>query len=480
MKPTALRNIQRSLPAAVALLALAILNGTAWWSYRMSSEQIRANFSRNLLATAQIFSHAILETYWSEIERRSIDLEDTAASSDRMPAMDSNFLSMESWLAVYGREEVRSLSPHQRGSESFQDIYLLDGRGGLVASLSGILDPNSTGSLDSQDWNFHPAFSEEERTGIRDSLGRDRNTVSAEVFREGIYYQTAFSPLTVGGNPSGAIGVRANLLFGDRLTTVRNGILVASVAGSILVVLLTVMFYRAWSGLRRAEDRLIHQERLAQLGSMVAGVAHEIRNPLGIIEQTGELIRRRYSQDREDDLLDYIPQEVERLNRIVTRFLEFARPPGDTDAASDCDLQEEVARVHRQLLPEAEAKGIEFICETEDTVPRVPGLRPDAAKQILLNLVLNAFDASESGGRVVIALSSGVGGPTLAVSDEGSGMPPETLAKARDPFFTTKEKGSGLGLALVAKLLEETGAEMEIQSEPGFGCRIVIHFKSKL
>jgi signal transduction histidine kinase len=479
MKPSSLRRVQRTLPAAIALLALVILNGAAWWSYRFSSDQIRTNFSRNLLSTARILSHGIVEAYWSEIERRSLDLEDRPLSAgDPAQGEASAFLSMEGWLDVYGSERVKSLSPQQGGAETFQDIYLLDGQGGLVASLSGILDPNSSGPSDADTWNLHPAFSEEERTAILGALEQGRDRISDEVFREGIYYRTAFAPIALEGKPVGLIGLRANLLFGDRLTTIRNGILAASTVGAILVALLTVMFYRVWEGLRRAEDRLIHQERLAQLGAMVAGVAHEIRNPLGIIEQTGELIRRRYGQGQNDDLLEYIPQEVERLNRIVSRFLEFARPQADTDAVAECWLQDEIETVHRQLLPQAQASGIEFEREVEDALPSIRGLRPDAARQILLNLILNAFDVSERGSRVVVALKKSNGAPRLVISDQGPGMSPEILAKARDPFFTTKEKGSGLGLALVAKLLEEVGASMEIQSEYGQGTHIVIHFKS--
>ena len=468
--PASIRRLERLLPFLVAAVALVILNGSAWWVHRVSSEEIRGSFRSGLLGTAKMLAYRFESAYQDDYLRYAERIADepTITVPPETPR----------WLFESGKQVLLHSVPDEKPLEAIHDLYLIDRRGALVATFYGDLEPNSDGQFDTRAWNLYPLFTGDEIREITTCLTSGEASGTAAVLRDGIYELTAYAAIRdLNQEPAGLIGVRANLLFADRLAQVRNRLLFAGLIGSFLVIVLTGMIYRILLGLDRAEAKLLHQERLAQLGQMVSVVAHEIRNPLGIIEQTSDLIRRRYAKDKKDDILDYIPEEVDRLNRIVSRFLEFARPETERSevAREQCDLAAEVRKLHELLLPEAEERGLEFGFEVPES-QLIKGLRPDAARQILLNLVLNAFDASESGGEVSLKLSDSEGRTRLVVSDQGSGMDHEQIQRATDPFYTTKEKGSGLGLALVAKLVEEASGSLQIESNPGHGTRIIILF----
>ncbi|MCA9424752.1 MAG: ATP-binding protein, partial [Candidatus Omnitrophica bacterium] len=351
--------------------------------------------------------------------------------------------------------------------------------GGLLQTWSGELALDATSEISAGMWNIHPLFSGD-RQAIIGALTSSDTVVTDEELAAGGFFLTCYSPIVFNNRCRGLVGVRANILFADRLAKMRRGLILAAAIGSILISLLTAMFYAVLGRLDRMQARMEQRERLAQLGQMVSIVAHEIRNPLGIIEQTSDLIRRKYSKDEPDLLLGYISEEVDRLNRLVNRFLDFARPSSDQAAEArgerSCDLAREIEEIHGLLLPQADSKSIEFAIEVEEGLSQVRNIDREGMKQILLNLILNAFDATPPGGSVRVVARSETGGVILRVIDEGDGMTPEQLKKATDPFYTTKEKGSGLGLALVAKMVEEAGATLEIGSSPGEGSCFTISF----
>lgn len=452
----------------MAAVALLILNGASWWVERVASNEIRTNFVSNLGSMAELLAHQVRERYEADLVSRSMRLDDPTA----LPAEDL-VPPFETWLRDNGASLAQELASPGIGSRAFHDLYLLDARGALAATASGDLLPNSGGAVEGE-WYINPALEEDDGAVIRRALAENRSVSTDEVFQNGIYSLTLYAPLSdLEGSVSGLVGVRAHLLFGDRLVEVRRKLVAADLVGSALVILLAFLFYRASRAAERAEARMREQERLAQLGEMVSIVAHEIRNPLGIIEQTAEVIRRKYDRERTDEMLQFIPEEVERLSRIVTRFLEFARPDRrvGSEGGATADLVAESRAVHGLLAAEAERRGIVFEVEGAGSVPI--GAHADAVRQILLNLLLNALDATAAGKRVVIRVEEG---GVLVVRDEGCGMDEETLKRAGDPFFTTKEKGSGLGLALVKKLVLESGAEWRIESVLGQGTNITIVF----
>lgn len=226
---------------------------------------------------------------------------------------------------------------------------------------------------------------------------------------------------------------------------------------------------------QRALEAQLHQtERLAALGEMTAGVAHEIRNPLGIISSTAELLKERLSRYEPDNrLAQIIVEEVNRLNDKVTEFLDFARPRVPNLQA--CALDQVLDRSLEFLRPEIERLHI----QVERDYRRDGKLQladPDLLHQAFLNLLLNAIQAMPGGGSLKVAVASGPNGQgsEIRVQDTGEGIAPETLKKVFNPFFTTKEKGSGLGLPIVKSIVESHQGTIHIDSTPGQGTMVVI------
>ncbi|MBM3775382.1 MAG: hypothetical protein FJW37_09500, partial [Acidobacteria bacterium] len=230
--------------------------------------------------------------------------------------------------------------------------------------------------------------------------------------------------------------------------------------------------------LREAEAAVRRSERLAALGQLSAGLAHELRNPLGTIRTSAEMLGRSVQAENEisREVAGFISSEVDRANSLVTRFLEFARPlelrraPAELAALID----RAVAQVERE--PEAEAVSI-----YKNYAPGIPPLPLDAElmERAFFNLLLNAVQATgprRPGGAITVKTrlaSLGAGGELevaeVAIIDRGCGIQAAELENIFNPFFTTKPRGVGLGLAIVAKILDEHGATMTVESEPGKG-----------
>jgi len=221
--------------------------------------------------------------------------------------------------------------------------------------------------------------------------------------------------------------------------------------------------------LNRMRERL--GEREENLRLMVAGVAHEIRNPLGGIELFAELARQELETGSEASAyLERVTAEVNSLKAIVNHFLEYARPaPAAPVSFELAELAEQTAAL---VCAEAGARGAQIEVDIPASVPLVRADRNQISRA-LLNLLTNALAAlPENGGRVTVsAHSARCGTVALEVSDNGCGMDRQTLKKIFNPFFTTREEGAGLGLAIVKKTVEENGGTIEVESAPGRGSR---------
>lgn len=225
---------------------------------------------------------------------------------------------------------------------------------------------------------------------------------------------------------------------------------------------------------RSLEFQLHQAERLAALGEMTAGVAHEIRNPLGIISSTAELLRERLAcYEPQNRLAQIIVEEANRLNDKVTEFLDFSRPR--VPHLRPCDLEGVIDRSLELVQPEIERLGI--------TVNREYHLNgyaqaadPDLLHQAFLNILLNAIQAMPPGGHLTVSAVRGPRsqGGEIRFADNGLGIDPETLKKVFNPFFTTKEKGSGLGLPIVKSIIESHQGAIKIDSAPGTGTTVTI------
>ncbi len=219
--------------------------------------------------------------------------------------------------------------------------------------------------------------------------------------------------------------------------------------------------------LETAEESLRTKERLASLGEMSAGIAHEIRNPLGIISSSAQLLEREVANTEARQLLEIIQEESTRLNGLITEFLTFGRQL--EPQRQPCDLAALTARILDSLQNAAQQKGIAL--ELGECSTCMASVDADMMQQVLLNLLLNALEATAPGGRVRVVLEQYPERLDIVVDDSGRGIPAENLARIFDPFFTTKSEGTGLGLANAYKIMESHGGSLKVASHVGEGSR---------
>ncbi|HXX21307.1 MAG TPA: ATP-binding protein [Candidatus Acidoferrum sp.] len=231
--------------------------------------------------------------------------------------------------------------------------------------------------------------------------------------------------------------------------------------------------------LQRAEADARRSERLAALGQLSAGLAHEIRNPLNVIKGSAEMLAQKLkdSQPLASELAGYISSEVNRLNALVARFLDFARP-------SHLDLQpQKIEEIVDHALETVAAQSPDPTVRIERSyaadLPEVP-VDAQLCERIFVNLIHNAYQAMESPGaaadrvlRLSVARESANGrsGVGVTVQDSGPGVPPDLREQIFNPFFTSKKDGVGLGLAIVAKIVDDHRGSIRLENHPGPGAR---------
>lgn len=228
-----------------------------------------------------------------------------------------------------------------------------------------------------------------------------------------------------------------------------------------------VFLFRDLSEVKALKREVLRSQRLAAIGQLAAGVAHEIRNPLSSIKGFATYFRERYQEVEEDqEVATIMIQEVERLNRVVGQLLEFARPLEIKRASvSPGELLDHSLRMVEE---DALQRGVRVRRQIGE-VPERLWLDGDRLKQVLLNLYLNGIEAMESGGTLDISLQVVDGMLEIRVVDSGRGIAPESLGSVFDPYFTTKPAGTGLGLAIVHKVVEAMGGVVSVRSKVGEG-----------
>jgi signal transduction histidine kinase len=218
---------------------------------------------------------------------------------------------------------------------------------------------------------------------------------------------------------------------------------------------------------RAREAELRRKERLSTLGEAAMAIAHEVRNPLGIIKTSSDLVRARAKLGpKEEQLLDYVTEEVHRIDNLLTEVLDFAHPKEPRHSIFDpCEI---VDRIQGFLDPEIARKGLALSIDDRAHGAQVSADR-DQIYEAVLNLVINAMDAISAGGRIVVRLGSTGESVSIEVADSGPGVRHELRGRIFNPFFTTKAKGTGLGLAKVATVVEAHHGKVEYLPEPGGG-----------
>ncbi len=231
-------------------------------------------------------------------------------------------------------------------------------------------------------------------------------------------------------------------------------------AGSMLLI-------QDLSQVKELEEELRRNEKLAALGKMAAGVAHELRNPLSSIKGLAVLLKSRFKENSSDqETADTLVQEVERLNRSIGELLDYARP--HKLQTMQISLVAVAQKAMSLVRMDAEAMGITMETEFADFLPLVEADQ-DKLIQVFLNLFLNSIQAMENGGVLRIKISVENARVICTIADTGCGIDPQYISRVFDPYFTTKNDGTGLGLAMSAKIIEEHGGTIEFESTAGKG-----------
>ncbi|MCE5335992.1 MAG: two-component sensor histidine kinase [Desulfobacteraceae bacterium] len=226
----------------------------------------------------------------------------------------------------------------------------------------------------------------------------------------------------------------------------------------------------------KLEEQLNQAERLAALGEMIAGVSHEIRNPLGIIRSTAEFLDSRVQDEKQKRFSSIIVEESTRLNDILTEFLDFARPK--SLRPSECKI-ESILDKNLQVM-EAECQRLGIMVERRyETGEYTLEADNDLLYRAFVNIFANSLQAMPRGGQLTIrtAILNGKNGLSqveLQIHDTGPGIPDDVVKKIFNPFFTTREKGTGLGLAIVQTIIDNHGGEIEVTSQEGHGTNVTI------
>ncbi len=229
---------------------------------------------------------------------------------------------------------------------------------------------------------------------------------------------------------------------------------------------------------RERTEELLHAERLAAVGEMVAGIAHEIGTPLNVISGYAEDLLSQLEDDETNADLNVIVNETGRIADLVRGLQDFARP--QPPAHDWIDLRDAATEIARLLRGAAHTDGVRIDVQSTAEPVRVY-VDPHAIKQALLNLVVNAIHASDEGSRVCVQILMDNGNTLVKVTDEGHGMEKDVRERIFDPFFSTKApgQGTGLGLAIVRRIVEGHGGEITVASTPGVGSCFEISLPGK-
>ncbi|WP_447972954.1 ATP-binding protein [Nitrospira sp. Kam-Ns4a] len=226
---------------------------------------------------------------------------------------------------------------------------------------------------------------------------------------------------------------------------------------------------------RTQQEELIRREKLASVGQLLAALAHDLRNPLGVIRSSAQLVIEEHQSDAvKQEVARYIIDEVDRLTHRINDFLRYARqkPPEPKRVRADALALAAL----RQWKAQGGHERIAVETRFAEPLPEI-SVDPDQVKEALVNLLINAREAMPEGGHLAVVTRADADGQVaIEVADTGCGIPAAHLARIYEPFFTTKEYGTGLGLTNVKRLVEDNGGSIDVQSQEGAGSRFVLRF----
>ncbi len=248
---------------------------------------------------------------------------------------------------------------------------------------------------------------------------------------------------------------------------------------TLLLALIGYLIYRIMQQQRKVERQASEADRLASLGTLAAGFAHELRNPLGIIrafiEDLEHSLRNHQKPEGSIDLCGDIIEETDRMNHLISQFLEYSH---DNRRGSNACVLESIRSVRVILSPTAEKKGvqIDIQCHIPNETPQDcrASINPDSLKQVILNLLMNAIEMSGRETRILCNIGATTRQVTIAIRDEGPGIPPGNAKHIFEPFYSTRPGGSGLGLAVCRRIVQDYGGTLNLDTSYKLGALFVI------
>lgn len=293
----------------------------------------------------------------------------------------------------------------------------------------------------------------------------------------------AEQPLSVISGPVLGVVEIVQDLSSEQKEIAQLQILIVKTSSIVMLLLFIVLRFTVKRGeeiiQKRNEEQMSLKEELSRarhlslLGEMTAGISHEIRNPLGIIRSSAELLRKKLAQTNpENTIPEIIVEESERLDNIITDFLDFAKPI--SPHFHQCNLVHIIEKNITHFAPELDNTRCRIIHNHDGTIPEIPADK-EMLYQAFLNILINSIQAMPSGGDVTITTRSlNDDAVQIIFDDEGEGVRPDVLDKIWDPFFTAKEKGTGLGLGIVKNIIEAHHGKIDAANRNGGGFRITI------
>jgi len=288
-------------------------------------------------------------------------------------------------------------------------------------------------------------------------------------------------PSRISGPVLGVIEIEQDL--SDEYKSIfKYQVYVVTTSTLVMLVLFLVLIFvvKRGEGIieQRAQERLRLKEQLnraahlSALGEMAAVISHEIRNPLGIIRSSAELLKKKMTGfDPNNTIPDIVIEESSRLNNIITDFLKYARPR--TPRLAPCRIEDVLEKNLTFLSMQLEGKGYSVHKTIGDNLPAVTA-DADMLYQAFLNIFINALQAMPNGGQIFLQVQAKPDLIEVIIADQGGGVPQEILGKVWDPFFTTKDKGTGLGLGIVKNIVEAHGGDIFIENASDGGARFII------
>jgi len=388
----------------------------------------------------------------------------------------------------YGKIRLREESQYQR-----MDRVIRTTLHGFNVEMVNIYDMNDTIA-----YSF-----DNKKKGIKDTGGIGyqmalKNQASSRLIQNGNFVELllgfphqakiiTFAPLraekplsSISGPVLGVVEITQDIsddyhkIFKLQLLTVATCFCVMAVLFFILVFVVRrgemIIETRAMERLK-LEDQLQRAEHLSAIGEMTAGISHEIRNPLGIIRSSAELLKKKMTKSEQPTtIIDIIVEESIRLNNIIKDFLDFAKPM--VPVLKPSNIGEIIEKNIQYLSQQIEEH--DFIIEKNFTP--IPDIMADSEKlyQAFLNIILNAFQAMSQGGKLTIALFSEDDHIIILFHDQGKGIPEESLKKIWNPFFTTKEMGTGLGMGIVKNIIESHHGTIDLYNRESGGVTVKV------